>query len=436
MVRFTFFLIACLSVRAFGQDMNFRTVQKLPATVNSEFEESMPLLSPDGATLYFTRFMHPSNIGGKYSGTDVWISTFDAARRGWQKSDNHKVSFNNRGSQAVVGISAKGDVLYLLNTSPTKKINGIYFSKLLSSGWTTPELVPVEGIDSQGFFSPYVSPDFDVIIFSMKGADSRGQEDLYVSTKNANGQWSKPKNMGPTINTSGFEISPFLSADKKRLYFSSDGHTGKGDADVFYSDRLYDNWETWSVPKNLGEPINSKGFDAYFSLYGDSVAFFASNREGKFSDIYRSSVNKQKSVVTVQQTAPEHAYHPVSKTDSVKSKEVYLTSAEIQALLGLKLDTRIKFAPGSFQVEENSRELLFFIANKVASRKDIAMRLVGYSDGTGSEGYGLELARMRAASIRDFFISNGLEYHTIASQANTDRRASQTGLVEILFYKR
>jgi outer membrane protein OmpA-like peptidoglycan-associated protein len=396
----------------------------------------MPLLSPDGATLYFTRFMHPSNTGGKYSGTDVWVSTFDAARRGWQKSDNRKVSFNNRGSQAVVGISAKGDVLYLLNTSSTKKINGIYFSKLLSSGWTAPELVPVEGIDSQGFFSPYVSPDFDVIIFSMKGADSRGQEDLYVSTKNANGLWSKPKNMGPTINTSGFEISPFLSADKKRLYFSSDGHPGKGDADVFYSDRMYDNWETWSAPKNLGEPINTKGFDAYFSLYGDSVAFFASNREGKFSDIYRSSVNKQESVAPVQQTAPENAYQTVPKTDSTRAKEVYLTSAEIQALLGLKLDTRIKFTPGSFQVEDTSRELLFFIANKVASRKDVAMRLIGYSDRTGSEGYGLELARMRAASIRDFFISNGLEYHTIVSQGNADRHASQTGLVEILFYKR
>ncbi|MBT1686402.1 OmpA family protein [Dawidia soli] len=436
MVRSTVFLIACLSVRAFGQDLNFQTVQKLPATVNSEFEESMPLLAPDGKTLYFSRFMHPSNNGGKYSGTDVWVSTFDAAKRGWQKSDNDKVNFNNRGSQAVVGISAKGDVLYLLNTSSTKKVNGIYFSKLLSSGWTTPELIPIEGIDSQGFFSPYVSPDFDVIIFSMKGTDSRGQEDLYVSTKNANGQWSKLKNMGPTINTSGFEISPFLSADKKRLYFSSDGHSGKGDADVFYSDRMYDNWEIWSVPKNLGEPVNSKGFDAYFSLYGDSVAFFASNRDGKFSDIYRSSVNKQKSVVPGQQTATENAYQSASKTDSAKSKEVYLTSAEIQALLGLKLDTKIKFAPGSFHVEDKSRELLFFIANKVAARKDVALRLVGYSDGTGSEGYSLELARMRATSIRDFFISNGLEYHTIVSQGNADRHAGQTGLVEILFYKR
>jgi outer membrane protein OmpA-like peptidoglycan-associated protein len=436
MVRYTFFLIVCLSVKAFGQDLTFGVAEKLPGSINSEYEESMPLLSPDGATLYFTRFMHPDNVGGKYSGTDVWVSTFDAAKRSWSKSDNDKIGLNTKGNHAVVGMSQKGDILYLLNTSSARKVNGIYFSKKISSGWTSPELIPVEGIDSQGFFSLYVSPDFEVIIFSMKGADSRGEEDLYVSTKNAQGQWSKPKNMGPTINTSGFEISPFLSVNKKRLYFSSNGHAGKGDADVFYSERLYDNWETWSAPKNLGEPFNSKAFDAYFSLYGDSVAFFSSNRDGKYSDIYRSSVDTQKSSLIVQQTPPVDAYQPMVKADSARSKEVYLTAAEMQKLLGLKLDAKIKFDAGSFQMKEESRELLFFIANKMMPRKDVALRLVGYSDRTGSAGYSLELARMRAATIRDFFISNGLEYHTIVSQGNADKDSAHTGLVEILFYKR
>ena len=132
---------------------------------------------------------------------------------------------------------------------------------------------------------------------SMKDADSKGQEDLYVSLKNGNGEWSKPVNLGSAINTAGFEISPFLTTDKKRLYFASNGHPGLGDADIFYSDRLGNSWETWSVPVNLGDKINSKKFDAYFSIR-DSVAYFCSNRDGQFSDLYKAS--KQEVVDSTQ----------------------------------------------------------------------------------------------------------------------------------------
>ncbi len=53
------------------------------------------------------------------------------------------------------------------------------------------------------------------------------EEDLYVSLKNGAGEWSEPKNLGATINTEGFEISPYLSSLDK-LYFSSSGHPGQG----------------------------------------------------------------------------------------------------------------------------------------------------------------------------------------------------------------
>src|SRR6185503_14219383 len=96
------------------------------------------------------------------------------------------------------------------------------------------------------FLGMYISPDCDVILLSMKKDDSKGQEDLYVSLKDAAGQWSIPRNLGPVINTRGFEMSPFLSPDKKRLYFASNGHRGLGDADIFYSNRLDDSWERWS----------------------------------------------------------------------------------------------------------------------------------------------------------------------------------------------
>jgi outer membrane protein OmpA-like peptidoglycan-associated protein len=288
MVKWLCFLLM-LPGFAIGQTLIFKDVTKLSTSVNSEYEESMPLLSPDGTTLYFTRFLSPYNSGGAYSGTDVWTSRYDVTKLDWSKADNSKIE-NNAGNNAVVGISSRGDMVYLQNTIASRDVYGIHFSKKIGNTWTRPELIPVDGIASEGFLGLYVSPDFDVIFISMKGPDSRGEEDLYISLKNGVGEWSEPKNLGTTINTKGFEISPYLSADKTRLYFASNGHPGQGDADIFVSERQYGSWEVWSIPKNLGNEINSNKFDAYFSIYGDSLCLFASNRNGKMSDIYRSKI--------------------------------------------------------------------------------------------------------------------------------------------------
>ena len=102
-------------------------------------------------------------------------------------------------------------------------------------------------------------------------------------TKTGSG-WSSPQHMGDALNTSGFEISPFLSPGNDTLFFSSNGLGGQGDADIFYSVRQ-GGWDQWSTPKNLGNVINSPKFDAYFSYSGDQ-AFWSSNRDGELSDIY------------------------------------------------------------------------------------------------------------------------------------------------------
>ncbi len=287
-------IIACilLPLKATAQVPDYDVPEKLSVSVNTGAEESMPLLSPDGKSLFFSRSLYSGNVGGKYTGHDIWIS--ERLVKEWKKADNEKINFNNKNNNAAIGMSASGDVLYLTDASPSKKVNGIYFCKRMSSSWTKPEFIPITGIENDGFLNFYMSPSFDVLFISMKGNDSKGEEDIYVSIKESTGQWTKPKNLGPTINTPGFEISPFLSNDKKHLYFSSNGHPGMGDADIFVSERLYGSWEAWSVPQNLGKVINSSKFDAYFSTYGDSICFFSSNRLGTSSDIFVTYSNSAK----------------------------------------------------------------------------------------------------------------------------------------------
>jgi len=286
-----------MAMGGWGQTFDFTKPERLPSAINSDDEECMPLLSRDGEVLFFVRSAHPGNKGGRYAGQDIWTSSW----KGQEKADNTKIPFNTKGNNAVIGQSSDGSILYMFNGSAPSKVGGISFSKRTSSGgWSEPEEIPIEGIESYGSLGFYVSPDFDVIFISMQGTDSRGEEDLYVSTKDATGKWSKPKNMGPTLNTAGYEISPFLSSDKKRLYFTSSGHAGLGDGDIFYADKLYDSWEAWSLPKNLGESINSNKFDGYLSVHQDSLFLFVSNRGGKSADIYYSKIKE--SSISAQQS--------------------------------------------------------------------------------------------------------------------------------------
>lgn len=368
-----------------GQTLVFKDVTKLSSAINSEYEEAQPLLSPDGTTLYFTRFLSPLNKGGEYSGTDVWTSRYDVTKMDWSKADNSKIE-NTSGNNAVIGISPKGDMIYMQNTVATRDVYGIYFSKKSGSTWTRPELIPMKGIASEGFLGLYVSPDFDVIFISMKGSDSRGEEDLYVSLKNGAGEWSEPKNLGATINTRGFEISPFLSADKTKLYFSSSGHPGQGDADIFVSERQYGSWEVWSVPKNLGPVINSNKFDAYFSIYGDSVCFFASNRGGKMSDIYRGKV-------TIDYGKKEQM-----KVDSLVNETKDLLQQLRTSTSGV---TNVSDGKTLIQFDDNAARIQSASENVIEAFADYLTKNVGHKVFVEYDGRAMESTKSQQMLIQD-----------------------------------
>lgn len=411
MVRYFVLGFIMLPLITAAQAWDFSVPEKLPGSVNSEYEESMPLLSPDGKTLYFTRFLSPENVGGKYTGSDVWQSQYDLKTFNWGKAKNSKDALNNRGNNAIVGISNNGQTIYFLNTQSSKPVNGIYFSKKIGNSWTRPELIPISGIAPEGFLGLYVSPDFDVIFLSMKGPDSRGDEDLYVSVKTGSGKWSVPKNLGPSVNTNGFEISPFLSADKKRLYFASNGHRGQGDADIFYSDRLYNSWETWSAPRNLGDKLNSKGFDAFFSLYGDTIAYFTSNRGERFADIYRVKV--------------------VPGDEALAFGQRYLSSEEMGKLIGANVSRRIVFENSQADLSGAQRELLFYIANKLSDDKELGIQL------SVTEENNPALTEGRLTAIQEQLKLAGIDGTRIypRNSRNIKRENKRATIIEIVLFK-
>ncbi len=404
MVRYTVILLFFCSPVVQAQELVFGEPKVLSSRINSEAEELLPLLSPDGKSLYFVRAGSMENVGGKYSGTDIWMSQYDVTLLDWGKPVNMKGTFNTKGNNAVVGISNSGDVLYLLNTESSRKTKGIHFTKRLNGNWSKPELIPIAGIESESFIGAYVSPDFEVIFLSLKLAGGKGEEDLYVSFKDSKNEWTAPKNLGAAINTAGFEISPFLSKDKRRLYFSSNGRGGSGGADIFYSDRLYNSWETWTTPKNLGDQINSSKFDAYFYMPNDSVAYFASGRSGSSLELY---VSKRSIVVS----------NPVDES----SETNFLPDNELIALFGVNFEGRLKYASHETDVLKEKVGQLNQVALVMKKNKEVKLQLVVKKSKVSS----LDSNKTRLINILNYLKQNGVDGSRISLGSEVDNSAEE-----------
>ena len=115
-----------------------------------------------------------------------------------------------------------------------------------------------------------------------------GGLDIYRIKKLPNGKWSKALNLGPQINTPYDEEGPYLHPDGTSLFFASKGHNTMGGYDIFVSH--IDENEKWSVPENLGYPINTPDDDVYYVPSVDGrrayYASYSNNSLGNF-DLFR-----------------------------------------------------------------------------------------------------------------------------------------------------
>ncbi len=242
----------------------------LPSTINTAYDELVPRLSPDDKTLYFVRFQHPENVGGRGGGQDIWYSTREDAGN-WATARNAGAPLNNQHHNFVGAVLEQGNAVLLGNgygTTPDGTTPGISMSRRTGSNWSAPTTVLGSSTfakDSR-FIDFYATPDGSLLIVSIIAAGT-GNEDLAVCFAQGNGHFTPPQPLGDIINTeNGFETGPYLSPDTKTLFFTSNGLGGQGGADIFVSTRLDDSWSNWSEPVNLGPEVNTAGFDGHFIM--------------------------------------------------------------------------------------------------------------------------------------------------------------------------
>lgn len=258
--------------------------ENLGPEINTEYDEVTPKISVDGKTIYFSRKKNPGNIGGDNDDSDVWFSTSTDGVT-WSPSQNVGKPVNTEGINNIVSVSQDNNTMIMVAS------NDFDVFTRAATGWAAAGTLGIPHENESDYFEASQSADGKTVLFSARNkgslfySDKTSERDIFISRKGNNGIWSAPFNLGPNINTSGNEMSPFLAPDGRTLYFASDGHPGYGSSDIFMSKRLDDTWTNWSVPVNLGPEINTFGYEAYYTVpaSGDVAYMCTSERSyGRF----------------------------------------------------------------------------------------------------------------------------------------------------------
>ena len=182
----------------------------------------------------------------------------------------------------------------------------LYISRLgENNAWSQPLRLPIS--DSLAWDgSPAFSADGKTLYFASNRAGGAGGIDLYRTSIDASGRFSRPVNMGRDINTPGDEMFPYVGPDAK-LYFASDGHPGLGKLDVFVATR------SGGVTRveNMGQPINSPADDFGLIYTEPAKGFMASNRGGGKGDddiyFFQEGPAPDTTTIVVQTPPPANA---------------------------------------------------------------------------------------------------------------------------------
>ena len=276
-----------MQVEVFTEKGASMRAEPLSPNVNSNFAERLPIVSPDGNTLYFARKYHPDNIGQEDQ-DDIWITKL-STNGTWKRAQNPGAPLNNSRHNFVFATNPSGSVLYLANHYSGAAKDGISIIKKKRGGWSKPKPMPIEDFyNDNPFVSYHVSNDGKILLMAVQRDEGFGDRDLYVSFLKNGESWSRPVNLGPTVNTVGIESSVFIAADNRTIYFSSSGHAGYGGLDIYRSQRLDDSWTNWSKPQNMGPGLNSPQNEYNYTMpaSGD-YAYYTKDDGNRMSDIYR-----------------------------------------------------------------------------------------------------------------------------------------------------
>ncbi len=428
--------------------------------VNSEYEDYGPALNISNDMLMFSSKRNRKKImGEELFNEDIYWAVKDG--EAWLQAEPFE-GINTEFNEGSPCVSRDGQTLFFIRCeSPDGYGNcDIYMADLISDGnWGNIRNLGSE-VNSPGWDShPSLSHSQDTLFFASDREGGFGSTDIYCTVRQKNGKWSKAFNLGPVVNTSRAELSPFCHPLYNVLYFSSNGHLlNFGNFDIFKS---YFAGGKWTEPKNIGPLVNGPGEEFYFTIDSDARNLFYARSEQKdfknldlfsfplpmeaqpaattvFSGSLKDSVtgNPFQGIVSIIdldqgiEVAPKYIRPDGSFSFDLISDNKYLLVIQgdnffrIEKIFELENDTvmdfkvpSINFVKIEFESIEfglNSWDILpemYAALNKIRDfmldNPDFNLKISGHTDSQGNAEANNVLSQKRADSIKEYLSKKG-----------------------------
>ena len=446
---------------------------KLDTTINSKYREIKPLLSPDAKTMYCSRANHPDNVGGTSDHEDIWFSKWSDSLQHWEEAQNMGQPLNNGGPNYISSITPDGNsMLFLLGNSYADDNHmkaGLSLANINKDGTIgkITEIAIDDMVNESNLAYYYLANNRKAILISVdrESKEELGGLDLYVSLEKE-GKWSNLIHLGNTVNSAGDDESPFLAADNKTLYFSSNGRSGYGKQDIYVTRRLDDTWLNWTEPENLGPSINSSLDDVFFTLpQNGDFAYYCKEDSNTSLDMYQVPLPdffKPDPIVVIKGLVTnKESNKPISNTTiiyerlsdgkemgrliadkeghfeiALPSGEEYGYLAESEGYLSVHANLDLTALDESQEISQNlylaavvSGQILTFnniffdfdasvlkqeshselkrLAKYLVANPSVKLEISGHTDNSGPTNYNIKLSEQRANSVVQFLIGKG-----------------------------
>lgn len=292
--------VASFAIKAKQNPVPFNPENMGPA-VNTRQEEYHPSITVDGKMFVFTSKIHVGNskIGQPIFKEDLYYSKLDNTNR-WRGAKNFGAPINTpRHNEGASSISHDGKYLFFTACNQQGGFGScdLYVTQMVGGKWLPPTNMGRD-INSGAWEShPSLSPNGKTLYFASNRKGGKGNIDIWQSEKQSDGTWSQPVPL--PFNTEGADFTPHIHADGQTMYFSSDGRPGMGGHDIFYVRKQPNG--NWGEVKNIGYPINSE-LDEFGMIADPSgrMAYYASEKEGGLGmlDIYQFDLYKEAQPIT------------------------------------------------------------------------------------------------------------------------------------------
>lgn len=459
---------SAFALEALKQPMEFKP-RLMPVEVNKFYLQAFPVVTADGQSLIFQMRQGTRPQDSE----DIVISQHVNGK--WTEPVSISKNINTPLNEGACSISGDGRTLVFTSCRRQDGLSescDLYISYKEGNEWSIPVNMGPYVNTVYWESEPSISADGRTIYFTSDRRGGFGKEDIWYTVKNEQGMWTQARNIGATINTAGREVSPFLHANGKAFFFSSDFHPGMGGFDIFCS-VLADS--TAGIPQNIGYPVNTALNDISLFITADgSKGYYSVDQRENGSlhytkaFLYEFDVPPSLHAIVKSNTyAKGKIYDAVTKTplgasvdlidvktnklvqsvgSDSKSGEyiIVLTEGNQYALyvsrkdylfkslsfdyrnavnfnpnfLDIYLDplskgasvvlNNIFFASNSFQLDPSSKTELNKISLFLSQNPGLQIEFGGYTDNVGAEEGNLTLSQKRAKAVYDYLVTAGI----------------------------